>query len=720
MSHRVALALFVVGSSASWATAQVPAGAEFRVNSFTTGYQYLSGSAAVGSDSAGNFVVSWTSIGQDGSAHGVFAQRYAAAGSPRGGEFQVNSHAASFQYGPSVALDVSGNFVVAWASWGQDGDGSGVHAQRYDRAGVARGAEFQVNSHTAGDQRVGSVASDATGNFVVLWRSYQQDGSGWGVFAQRYDASGTDRGTEFRVNTYTTGGQEAPTLAADAAGNLVVVWESNGQDGSESGLFGQRYNSAGVRLGSEFQVNSHTTYNQWYPSVSSDPAGNFVVVWGSYAQDGSGFGVFGQRYDASGTRRGGEFQVNTYTTGHQYEPFVASDSSGNFVVVWGSRYGQDGSAGGIFAQRYDAGGTPRGVAFQVNSHTTNYQYQPAVASDAAGNFVAAWSSYSQDGDAGGVFAQRFGGLLPAALAVDPSASSGSDGNGVLEPGETVVDVKPSWRNANGAAQTFAAGASSFTGPAASGVSYELLDAVGAYGTVANGATATCSDCYQVGVTLGGTRPATHWDATFTERLTPDAMGQTKPWTLHVGESFTDVPTTSGFYRFVETLLHKGVTGGCSATSYCPASTVTRQQLSVFVLAGKEGAGYGPVACGTPVFWDVPASSPFCRWIEELSRRGVVSGCGGGNYCPGSPVTRQQMPVFVLKTLDPTLDPPACGTPMFADVPASSPFCRWIEELARRGVVSGCGGGNYCPTNPVNRQQMGVFISLTFGLTLYGD
>jgi hypothetical protein len=143
-------------------------------------------------------------------------------------------------------------------------------------------------------------------------------------------------------------------------------------------------------------------------------------------------------------------------------------------------------------------------------------------------------------------------------------------------------------------------------------------------------------------------------------------------------------------------------------------------MAVFVLVAKEGAGYTPPACGaTPIFGDVPASSPFCKFIEELSRRGVVSGCGGGNYCPTAAVTREQMAVFVLRTLDPALNPPGCTTPMFADVPASSTFCKWIEELARRGVVTGCGGGNYCPTAAVTREQMGVFISVTFGLTLYG-
>jgi hypothetical protein len=110
-----------------------------------------------------------------------------------------------------------------------------------------------------------------------------------------------------------------------------------------------------------------------------------------------------------------------------------------------------------------------------------------------------------------------------------------------------------------------------------------------------------------------------------------------------------VPRSSGYFRFVETLLHKGVTGGCSATDYCPTNAVTREQMAVFVLVGKEGAGYGPAACTTPLFGDVPASSPFCRWIEELSRRGITSGCGGGNYCPADPVTREQMAVFVTAT-----------------------------------------------------------------------
>ena len=204
-----------------------------------------------------------------------------------------------------------------------------------------------------------------------------------------------------------------------------------------------------------------------------------------------------------------------------------------------------------------------------------------------------------------------------------------------------------------------------------------------------------------------------------EALLPANLGASKTWTLHVGDSFDDVPRTNGFYRFVETIIHRGVTAGCGPSTFCPTQPTSRAQMAVFVLAAKEGPASVPPACGSPMFADVPATSPFCPWIEELARRGVVAGCGGGNFCPDDAVTREQVAVFVLRTQDPQLTPSACGTPVFNDVPASSPFCPWIEELARRNVVSGCGGGNYCPAAPVTREQMAVFIAGGFGLQLYG-
>jgi hypothetical protein len=301
-------------------------------------------------------------------------------------------------------------------------------------------------------------------------------------------------------------------------------------------------------------------------------------------------------------------------------------------------------------------------------------------------------------------------VAPASLVVDGA------GNGVLEVGETAL-VSPSWQNTGLNLVTLTGTGSLFTGPA--GPTYNLTDASGAYGDIAAGVIAACSDCYGVQI-VAAERPSTHWDASLTETVDPSSTA--KVWTLHIGGSFTDVASDSGFYPSIETVLHNGVTAGCgTGTTFCPGDTVTRQQMAVFLLKAKEGADYTPPACTTAVFTDVACASPFAPWINELSARGVTAGCGDGTtYCPTDPTNRQQMAVFLLKTEEGSAYvPPACSVEVFPDVPCASPFAPWVNELVARGVTAGCGGGNYCPTGEVARQQMAVFLVKTFGLSLYG-
>jgi hypothetical protein len=180
-------------------------------------------------------------------------------------------------------------------------------------------------------------------------------------------------------------------------------------------------------------------------------------------------------------------------------------------------------------------------------------------------------------------------------------------------------------------------------------------------------------------------------------------------------TFADVTPAHPFWSFVERVYERGITAGCGGDNYCPSAPTSREQMAVFVLRADDPA-FVPAACGTPRFSDVPAASPFCPWIEELARRQVVAGCGGTAYCPANVVTRAQMAVFALATLEgPGYVPAACAAPMFTDVPAASPYCRWIEELARRGVVTGCGGGAYCPDAAISRGEMAVFLVGTFSL-----
>ena len=139
-------------------------------------------------------------------------------------------------------------------------------------------------------------------------------------------------------------------------------------------------------------------------------------------------------------------------------------------------------------------------------------------------------------------------------------------------------------------------------------------------------------------------------------------------------------------------------------------------MAVFLLKASYGICYTPPPCTVPVFPDVPCASIFAPWINELVAQGITGGCGGGNFCPTSPVNRQQMAVFLLKTFEGSgYTPPACTVATFADVPCSHQFAPWIYELVARNITAGCGGGNYCPGTSANRGQMATFIVKTFGL-----
>ena len=179
-------------------------------------------------------------------------------------------------------------------------------------------------------------------------------------------------------------------------------------------------------------------------------------------------------------------------------------------------------------------------------------------------------------------------------------------------------------------------------------------------------------------------------------------------------NFLDVPPAQQFYSYVTTLVQNGITVGVGGGNYGVVQPTLRQQMAVFILKSKHGLCYTPPPC-TGIFADVPCSSNFAPWIEAMANEGITGGCGGGNYCPTNPVRRDQMAVFLLKgEHGPTYVPPPCGG-IFGDVTCPSPFADWIEQLSAEQITGGCGGGNYCPSSANTRGQMAVFLVKTFGL-----
>ncbi len=178
--------------------------------------------------------------------------------------------------------------------------------------------------------------------------------------------------------------------------------------------------------------------------------------------------------------------------------------------------------------------------------------------------------------------------------------------------------------------------------------------------------------------------------------------------------FLDVPPAQQFYAYVTTLVSNAITSGIGGGNYGVDAPTLRQQMAVFILKAKHGLCYTPPPC-SGVFGDVPCSSNFAPWIEAMAAEGITGGCGGGNFCPTNPVRRDQMAVFLLKgEHGSSYVPPAC-TGIFLDVACPSPFADWIEQLSNEQITGGCGGGNYCPASANTRGQMAVFLTKTFHL-----
>jgi len=198
-------------------------GPEFQINTHTTSYQQFS---SVTSLNDGGFVVTWHSD-QDG-GWGVYGQRFDSSGNASGAEFKINSTSTNYLLYPSVSGFSDGGFIATWYGHGdKDTNGDGVYGQRFDQYGNTIGSEFLINTEKSGNQIQPAVTALSNGGFVATWTSAGQDANGEGVYAQRYNASGEKDGSEFRVNTDQNGDERYSEVTSLTDGGYVVTWYSN-------------------------------------------------------------------------------------------------------------------------------------------------------------------------------------------------------------------------------------------------------------------------------------------------------------------------------------------------------------------------------------------------------------------------------------------------------------------------------------------------------------
>jgi hypothetical protein len=419
------------------ATAQIPYGKEFQVNTNWQDDQFFPAVAALAD---GGFVVCWNSgIAKNYTYtdhNDIYAQRYSVDGMAIGGEFIINTFQQDLHLNPSIAALTDGGFVVCWVSLAQEDSVSGIYAQRYDADSKPAGHEFQV-----GSVGVPSVAALSNGGFVVCWVSCTSDVNLPDISARCYGSDGKPMGSEFQVNSYWQDDQSEPAVAHLANGGFVICWQSFEQDGSDYGIFAQRFGIDGKPVSEEFQVNTVFEEGQIYPSVVALSGGGFAVFWKSYCWDCRHSGVCVQRYNENGNPVGSEYQLNTAIGPLQDFDSIAVLADDSIVAAFESS--QTGWHFGINAYHFDTSGNSIGSEFFVSTYQQGVLWDASITVLANSGFVVCWTSEDQDGSGYGIYAKRYP-AEPQRHELRPFA--------LLEPKHdaTVMDGKPmlSWQPAS--------------------------------------------------------------------------------------------------------------------------------------------------------------------------------------------------------------------------------------------------------------------------------
>ena len=384
--------------------------------------------------SDGTYVITWFGNGADGDGQGVVAQHYAADGTPIGGHFVVNTTTQYGQSDPTIFAMADGGYMITWVSGGQDAPDplyhaeEGIYAQRFDASGTPVGVETLINTTVAGDQYDSSGVTLSDGSYVITWSNFSSGDTLADVMMQHYTAAGVKIGGETMVNTATANHQQEPSIAALSDGGWIVAWSSLDQDGDQYGAYYQRYDASGTKVGGETRVSTHTAGYQMETSVTGLTNGNYVITFRGTPSDSSSDHMYQRVYAANGTPLTGDVLVNTYTASTQDRPNVTALSDGGYLVAWTS-YGQQGQGTACYGQRFDDAGHKLGGEILLNAVQTGDQLYATVTALHDGGFAVAWES-NQSGTYG-VYQRVF------AASGDLSGSNyiyGTSGNDHLDGG----------------------------------------------------------------------------------------------------------------------------------------------------------------------------------------------------------------------------------------------------------------------------------------------
>ncbi|MDD7805765.1 MAG: cadherin domain-containing protein [Endozoicomonas sp. (ex Botrylloides leachii)] len=371
---------------------------EFALHTYTGSDQHM---PVISPLDSGGFISVWysengsSSTGGDGSGYSIKAQLFDQNGSKVGNEFLVNTNTDSYQYQPSVTTLTNGDVLMTWVSY--HSGSYRTYGRRFDQDGNAKTSDMALFESSGAQQYEPDVSALADGGFIVSWEDASLDGSDYGIYAQRFSAENVGYG-QVKVNSYTTNAQSDPSTAGLADGGYVIAWGGRGTDQTgDDGVYLRHYDANGETV-AEITVNETFSGNQNRPQVAALADGGYVVSWSSYEDDR--YNIYARSYNAEGEPTSSEVKISQNTAVSEYNSDIIALDDGGFMVSWHSAAEGDTN---VYARRYNARMEAEGDAFQLNDYIDGSESAPTLAQLADGRIVATWQSSSKDGSGSGVF-----------------------------------------------------------------------------------------------------------------------------------------------------------------------------------------------------------------------------------------------------------------------------------------------------------------------------
>jgi hypothetical protein len=379
------------------------------------------------------YAIAWQ--GGADAGQGVYVRQYSDAGEARGETVSVRAGSGGEVLGPSLAMDETGDLVVAWVDHAQQGGPWTVTARRFDSDGAPEGDAAPVFTTPTRPGGRPDVAINAGGAFVVAWADVRPGGV-TRIDTRSFDAAGAPRGGVHVVDVIPKGqapDECVPCVGIDDAGRSLVAWSRAAAGGVSGGgaavVYARRFDASGRPMGGVIAPSSRPVAHQ-DPSVVMTADGAFAIAW-TDTRGGVGQ-VCAQRYDADGATRGGDLRASLAGENAQ-RPSVSMDDNGQVLLAWNSRSAYRGDDE-IHARVFDPAGRAATEPFRVDTGQLGYQSPPAAALGTAARGMVAWAGYGSGGAGPGVYAQRFERFDHPAV-VSGIAWNDQDGDGVRGAGE---------------------------------------------------------------------------------------------------------------------------------------------------------------------------------------------------------------------------------------------------------------------------------------------